>query len=881
MYIKTYRVKPTWDLAYILLGTLKGGFEFNSEHKKNIEELTRDYLRGNIDVYGNNFPASHLIPWADEAPVENYYVFTEPVPCNKTLLEEVKIEMEENMIKYALIRDIDIVDYFYLLSNKKTNHFCKHKDKDGKETKFRTKTNYEARANDIDISFPDPLQLEYLFEKVETDPATSRLAGLLTVQGRNLSYIAHTNLDLITLGERDEYKVGINPKLYNNLLTPEGEDEYFIMVDFKKSGLTTNREIVKSVYNVASKLYPGFRPFECYLEALDHIYVNGQRTKRGTSLGIDDNSISFFLSNAFDVFKRKETVLGEFVQFAKFKGDDQVIKLKCEREEAQIFFAKWLRYLTSLGFLINAKKSMLGKRGQFCEVVGGYYATARKTSEFAMTALDSLGCYNMVEFKQNINAFKIASDNNWHEFNDWCINYTINLVKPEFDYNERVIPFEMGGFFSNIERGINLFLIEASEGLYDKVPKGYWSLVGVTLPITAYERKRSKIEFEVLFEDTKSLFSKPFKVPCRPMDKRWKEAYDNVLYERQKRWKNPEKTIKGVRWDVLRNTHVNMGLPLSYLQYQPMDHHLTKLRYKRRFTKKKGTNWQLWKKMKNQFYYIDEIRAKLLLDSHKNGNIFKIKYYDNVPIKIIIHSLCKTVCKSDYALPIAWAEIMKQCRVKWESFYLFYKNRYQINIAYYIPYNLKMEKSISLLFRGPENSDTLMICPFTGFPVKFNGAELESYLIDFNGQPQVFYDNHVQVYFQEWYDPIAWIAWLGTDRNYWTAKSVYEEIKEPVEQLIHNQYYYFPEEEEIDLDIYDQYMENLTYLSEDEYVKPPSRLVYNLGEFTSEEEPSSDENDTEESEDSEDLFKGYLERNPLNIDDEEHPVEDFLLPEDG
>lgn len=498
VYTERYNIKPDFNIADVMLGTLKGGFEFNSQYKKDIDELTRDYLRGNRDSYANNFPASHLIPWADESEIDNYYVFTEPVKVDKKLLELVEIEMKENMIRYALVRDIDVIDYFYLLSNKKTNHFIETFDKEGNK-RVRTKTNYEARAGDIDLSYPDPLQLEYLFEKVETDPATSRLAGLLTVQGRNLSYAAHHNLDLITMNPLDEYKVGIDPVIYNNLLTPESEEDFFIMVDFKKSGLTTNREVIKSVYRCANELYKGFRPFECYLEALDHVYVNNVKSLRGTSLGIDDNAISFFLSNAFEVFKRKYTTFDQWIKWSKFKGDDQVIKLTCERDEANVVFAKWVRFLSKLGFLINAKKSFVGIRGQFCEVVGGHFSRARKTAEFALNAFDCLGCYNHVEFKQNLNALNNASSRFWHEFNDWCMNYCISLVKPEFDMLELEAPYEMGGYFSNYERKINTFLIDVDEGKYDHLPKGYWALIGLDIPIAAYEKRRSKIKFESFF----------------------------------------------------------------------------------------------------------------------------------------------------------------------------------------------------------------------------------------------------------------------------------------------------------------------------------------------------------------------------------------------
>jgi hypothetical protein len=118
-FMEKYLLKSKYDLGEILLGTLKDGFKFNSKHKKRIEEDTRLYLKGETDYVYQDFPASHLIPWLDEEPIDKIYVFSDPIKIDQKALRLTESIMDESIIDNAFIRDIDLIDAYYLINHKR------------------------------------------------------------------------------------------------------------------------------------------------------------------------------------------------------------------------------------------------------------------------------------------------------------------------------------------------------------------------------------------------------------------------------------------------------------------------------------------------------------------------------------------------------------------------------------------------------------------------------------------------------------------------------------------------------------------------------------------------------------------------------------------
>jgi len=767
------------NLGEILLGTLRGGFKFNSDYKKKLEEKTRLYLKGITNIVYQDFPDYHLLPWLDEEDIKKIYVFTDPLPIKEDKLQKVIEEMNNSIIDDAFIRDIDLIDALYLLNQKKTAH---------ETAEGKTKTSFDARGNELDISYPD-FGLEYLFKKVTTNPSTSRAAGLPTVKTRNLVYAAHSNLDKVTLSGHDLYREGLDPSTWS-LKMSKRENTHYIMVDFKKSGLTTNREVIKAVYKTALKHYPGFRPWVAYLENLDNIRVNGMQSKRGTSLGMDDNALSFFLGCAFEVFKNSH-YLGKLIE-AYFKGDDQLLIIQGDEEIAKQIFRDWVKELRDLGLLINAKKSFIGVRGQFCEIVGHGDSIDNKIIGYSLNCFDALGSYNIVEFKIFLNNLKKDHDRyKYAQIFDFCMSSAIFMVEPEFCNYEITAPFEMGGYFSEYEHGLNVFLVNVEERKF-KTDRRLFNLIGWKRPEVSYEYRKSLKLFYTDFKDLEGLIKKMKRYSAKPMSKKWKDSYDECYNRRQEMFRSPILDI-GAQVQYIVDFKESYALPISRLirkenkerTYVPMKKFKGKIR-STMIEHFKTVKRDMIIKAEKKYYLIDEIRAReLLLTAQTGNNTYLINYYHKVPCSTLIWSICKLVTRSEWAIPIDWLEYAYKTQVSLDKLWRYYGSK-GIHLYDYRPY-FEVDKVVINLFRGPDNvnTDSVIMCPYSGFPLKFSSwdyrAFVENYCRGHHTKSKRFWMDLSEHYYSEWQDDLHMESWWGPNgrnkpvKKDWFVKKVLEQ----------------------------------------------------------------------------------------------------------
>jgi hypothetical protein len=858
-----YRLKSRKNLGDILLGTLREGFKFNSEYKKELEGYTREFLRGETDYVYQDFPASHLLPWLDEDPIEKIYVFEDPLPITQKTLNNVISYMNLNIIDFALIRDIDLIDAMYMINNKKMNHL---------DEKGRTKTSFECRGEELDISFPH-YELDYLFKKVTTDPATSRMAGLPTVHTRNVGYAAHSNLDLVTLAKYDYYKQGLDLFKMQNLLS-ESRDNYFIMVDFKKSGLTTNREVIKSVYRTALEHYPGFRPWSAYLDCLENIRVNGMLSKRGTSLGMDDNALSFFLACAFEGWIDRHPQWRDILT-PYFKGDDQVIICYTSLEETKSIFRSWLKRLKHLGLLTNAKKSFIGTRGQFCEIVGRGSGIDVKTIEYSLNCFDALGSYNCVDLKIYLNGVKRSFESMPQRFNeifDFCAASTIYAAPLEFGISDEMIaPFEMGGYFSKYSYRLNTFIVDIDNGDYKHLDRRLFNLIGIDRPTHSFETKRRKRLFQSIFEDMNTMIDKLRKIHVEPMSAAWKREFDLCQEKRQKAFKAPLDLLSA-RVQKLIDLKESYALPLSQLVEVPNGEwtFVPSKKYKRRvkdIVQKRPK--RLINSVEKGYYLIDEIRAReMLLNAKKGNNEYLINYYTKVPCSTLIWSLCKYIVKSKYGVVKHWAEYCIETKTSLDDLWNYYKSK-DINLYKMRPRD-DSKHLLDNLFRGPERSDVLMICPYSGFPIKFPSENYFNWREN-GGKDKRFFLDLSEHYFYEWFTPEGLEGWYGyLDRN----KRVERRKVSPEELNLHNLVVNI---EFIDSELWSGYLNNL-YWCELELIRQTAEYYQvDVDEITFEHEnPAlrslSDYEDIEHHSES-DYLDEFFKENPLDsgTDAEENP----------
>jgi len=874
--IQVNKIKNQYDLGEILLGTVEKGFNFNSFHKKRVEVLTRSYLKGEVNLVYTEFPASHLLPWLDEEPIDNIYVFGEPKEVNQRLNRLVTSVMHRNIQDYALIRDIDLIDALYLVDNKKTLHTDK---------KGHTIPSHEARGTDMDISFPKNNILDFDFKKVTTDPCTSRCAGLSSVQGRNLIYSAHSNLDLVTNSSYDLYKDGLEPSSWINRLSAE-EDTYFIMIDFKKSGLTTNREVIKTVYKTALNHYPGFRPWAKYLECLENVRVNGTYSKRGTSLGMDDNAISFYLSCAFEAWMESNEYYRSYIKFANFKGDDQIICVKGKLEIVQKIFRRWIKRLSHLGFLVNAKKSFIGIRGQFCEIVGRGDGIHTKEIEFALNAFDALGAYNIIDFKIRINLLMRALNHytKYSKIFEYAIATAIRLVEPEFLPTEIYAPFEMGGYTSYYYKSINTFLIEASKGKFDYLDRRFFNVIGFESPEPSFSYKKVKNFIAGHFKDLDQLHQKLRAISAKPMSAAWKKCYDECLEKRRTAFYGRIQ-LKGSRYQTLIDRKEKYIPPEEMITIDNSEYTaIYKAKYKAKFNVKdfvkKPTRKIENKTDDKKFYLIDKVRARLLLEQPEKGNPYGIKYYIPMPISTILWSLMKPVTRSKYSIPIKWVDFIVNSNISSNDLWDFYYNELGLNL-----YHIRLrwtsdEESILPMFRGPDNSDSVIICPVSGFPRKFNSSDLDIFLSEKRRKLQFYFKFSIPNFFPNWTSEEMLIAFYGynmrnesIDISHLTEYVPYDPVyQERIEHFPGSEYC----PEGVDPEVFFWYHESYGTLEEpDEGRKSEEFNSFDITVPGETHVESSDESYEAAHDSDSDEIKNFLKGEFLNegSEDEENPID--------
>jgi len=436
-------------------------------------------------------------------------------------------------------------------------------------------------------------------------------------------------------------------------------------------------------------------------------------------------------------------------------------------EKTKRIFRSWIKCLQHLGFLINAKKSFIGKRGQFCEVVGSGHNIDNKSIEFSLNAFDALGTYNMVDFKISLNSLNNARGNVSvrSQIFDFCMATVIRSVEPELNDDEIYVPFEMGGYFSSYENRLNLFIYKCLQNDYHEYRRLY-RLIGWECPKVAESWRRKKRLITTEFKDVNMLFNKLRKYSAKPMSNAWKKQYDECLEQRRKLYYDEKPFILGGKLQKLIDLKINYALPVEFLtpvEQEKVITYLPKKRVRRKIAeqlKEQNRSKRLIKTFENRYYFIDEIRAKLILKSAKDGEYFGIDYYTKLPISSIIWSLAKNFAKSKYAIPLAWCNYIFENHIDVDSLWKFYGDR-GVNIYHY---NIRLEtqESISSLFKGPNRSDLLIFCPFTGFPIKFLSTDFQIKVLENKVQTaRQFYTDLTTSYFYDWYSPELMSAWWG------------------------------------------------------------------------------------------------------------------------
>jgi hypothetical protein len=302
------------------------------------------------------------------------------------------------------------------------------------------------------------------------------------------------------------------------------EDGTFFMFDYKKCGLTVNRQLLKIIGEELSYLYPDSGVEE--LLHFEHISVKNGDTilhpPRGVGLGNCNEGITLI-----------QCVLGSMIQDLKgldsvFFNDDGIFVSR--DEDTRSPFSWIFTVITKLGMIINLKKTIISDCNVFCE---DYFITKDNMSYEKVQSL--IVPFANTFFQGNISQAKVL----YHNYCEGIIGRNVDIELSdsltqwwgyEFHPSEVWWPFEFGGWRRYGSTSIN----ECIEAIYNSQERCPGELHG-SIPyfrewayylvssqkIREINRYRSNIKYRQFVENP--FISNSFKYPHSEMTTAWLE----------------------------------------------------------------------------------------------------------------------------------------------------------------------------------------------------------------------------------------------------------------------------------------------------------------------------------------------------------------------
>jgi len=184
------------------------------------------------------------------------------------------------------------------------------------------------------------------------------------------------------------------------------------------------------------------------------------------------------------------------------------------------------------------------------------------------------------------------------------------------------------------------------------------------------------------------------------------------------------------------------------------------------------------------------------------------------------------------------------------------------------------------MFRGPDDADSLIICPVTGFPVKFNSAQLDIFLSEKRRKLNFFFKHTQENLFPEWGSIEMRLAWYGLNWRNASADIQHLMTYIPYEPAYQERMEHYPGSEycpeNVDPEVFFWYHESYGELEEYANWRVPEEEVLSLDIIVPAPVEESDDDSYEPVHDSDsDEIEDYLKGQFLNegSEDEENPVD--------
>jgi len=417
------------------------------------------------------YPPKHLINWMRPKDISDMLDYCQQEP-------NIKIDKDlKEFIKKFLKKDENLIfeDHLHHIENMK------------EKSSFKKGISQMQEKLDKGLKTFYPTHLEFRITSVHKTACESRTIAIAESSARDFISIVRSNYKKVLNNPNDMY--GERPYKTEQHLHQEYEKLFFLF-DQKKSGWTFPMELITIFFEALCDIYPDFYPFiemknifssksvTYTLEELPNV-----KPKRGFTLGMFDDIVSFLISCLWDKFLEEEIhgYLKDYIDNLSgfFFGDDSMIIAKeIPTHDFKSICKMWSTYIDNYGICLNSKKSFLTNVGVFCEIYGRHsQKKLLKKLEYMLSVYDCLKCYNTYHAKLVFSSLDLVlktmltydgESKKGHSYLEESLRMMQDDIINSFDYEffdaEFRLHFQCGGWYYYMEEGQNTFLYEVYEG---------------------------------------------------------------------------------------------------------------------------------------------------------------------------------------------------------------------------------------------------------------------------------------------------------------------------------------------------------------------------------------------------------------------------------
>jgi len=381
-----------------------------------------------IKEIGNIFNYQYCFPWQAEDS-QDYLISLTPVETTEEGLDLFRQKLRSMLFEAPEIEPLNELEVLLNLSSsvsqdngKKNFHYlAKHK-----HLTFNKKRKAGRRTF------------------VTTAPGDGRDAIINEVEDLNTIQYIEYQLDILLQSSyfRD-FLVERNDEVFNKKYLQFIEDNnFFLMRDIKKEGLTKPKILLKIMLEELHNRYPECKAFS-FTNFYDGPWYENDTSARGHGLGMANNLTTLMQIVCFSMLIELTAESGLDIKYDMIcHNDDIIIGVKCSHEDLDDAINLDCSVLESLGILISRDKSFTSPYGgviceRYADRIDGFH---KKQSYINREKLILFTCCNVTHMKSMLSSFysKFEFDINLGEL--------ISYFGYEFHPDEFDMPISIGGW---------------------------------------------------------------------------------------------------------------------------------------------------------------------------------------------------------------------------------------------------------------------------------------------------------------------------------------------------------------------------------------------------------------------------------------------------